>query len=69
MAAPVVVVAAGGLPVTDLGAAGAAPFTVVSTYGVAVTLTAGALPVSLLNADGTFYAGGAYVPTYYFLGF
>lgn len=55
-AAAVVVVASGGIPVTNLGAAGAVPLTVVASGGTPVTIVAsGGLPVTLLNADGSFY--------------
>lgn len=59
MAGPaVVVVEAGGLAVTNLGAVGATPFTVVENgLGIAVTLVdSGGLPVTLLNEDGSLWA-------------
>lgn len=59
-APPVIIVAAGGLPVTNIAAAGAPSMTVVSARGLPITLVAagvnGATPVTLLNPDGTLYS-------------
>jgi hypothetical protein len=56
MAAAVIIVEAGGLPVTNLGDHGATPFTVVGNFGIAVTLVdSGGLPVTLLNSDGSLW--------------
>ena len=57
MAVPVVLVDAGGRPVTNVAnLAGAVPMTVVDAGAEPVTLVdAGAEPVTLLNADGTLW--------------
>jgi hypothetical protein len=67
-AVPVTVVASGGLPVTNLKAHGATPYTVVTTpSALPVTLVApgvagvqGATPVTLLNPDGSLYLLGVF---------
>lgn len=57
---PVVVVASGGVPVKDLGAVGATPYTAVSDKAVPVTLVTSAnipaMPITLYNEDGSLYA-------------
>jgi hypothetical protein len=56
---PVVVVASGGLPVVNVGATppfGALPATVVTQFGIAITLVAAlGIPMSLWKTDGTAY--------------
>lgn len=55
-APPLVIVPAGGIPITLASHALAAPFTVVTNLAPAATLVAqGGLPVLLLNPDGTPY--------------
>jgi hypothetical protein len=54
---PPVVIVVSGIAVTNLGAHGATPFTVVDDLGIAVTLVdSGGLPVTLLNPDGTLWS-------------
>jgi hypothetical protein len=57
--APVVVMAAGGIPVVNVTTAppfGAVPATVVTAFGIGITIVAaGGTPMTLLNPNGTPY--------------
>ena len=60
MAKPVVIVPSGGVPVTNVArfVNGCAPMTPVAAHGMAVTLADNAMPVTLVNVDGSLWSDG-----------
>lgn len=78
MAAPVTVVASGGIPVCESANGFGLPLTpAVNGFGTAVTIVAngGGIPVIFISVDGVLWPGGVAPggggshPTFYILGF